>query len=233
MTLVEMLMALAIFAVVGSSILFALNASTKTVASSSEITTAESLTRSVIEYIKRSDYISARYPTDPGPAKVKVLLNGNISDGATTINLDIDDLDSEDGEFYNDLDDLAFPESGVIQIEEELIYYASRDGTSVTVSQRGYFGTEAAGHNDDKPVIFSPLYYDDTVYANIYEAAVEILDALEAGPYYGDYTVEAGILRLDPQVDLYGNDDGLQKIYVSVSYMGKVPLITQDYKVKR
>lgn len=211
-TLTEVIIAMAIFAVVGSSVMFALNSSSKTIIKAHEITTAESLTRTIIEYIKRSDY--------------------DYSVSTTDLN-ELVEIDDEDDEIEVD-DTTGFPASGVIQIEEELIYYASLDGNSFNDCIRGYAGTTAAEHANNTAVIDSPLYY----YApdiNICQAAgVNLAD----DPYYGDYTVETGILRLecqypDDDATPYSDDDGLQKIYVLVRYQGLEALTTESYKVNR
>jgi prepilin-type N-terminal cleavage/methylation domain-containing protein len=62
-SLTEVVIAMAVFGVIGVSIMLALNASSETIVSAHEMTIAESLTRSVIEYVKRSDYDSVNFPT--------------------------------------------------------------------------------------------------------------------------------------------------------------------------
>ena len=132
-SLAEVAIALAIFGVVGASVMFALNASSKTILSAHEITIAESLTRSVIEYAKRSPYDST---------------------------------------------------------------------------------------ND-------PVLYDSDVEDYV------VLLGLNGDPYYGDYTVDVDIERLDAEADGAGDDDGLQKITVDITYEGHEVLITEAYKVNR
>jgi prepilin-type N-terminal cleavage/methylation domain-containing protein len=233
LSLTEIIIAMIIFAVVGSSVMFALNASSKTIISAHEITTAESLTRSLIEYIKRSEYDATRYEYDPGSGKVNVTLNGSIDEGDTSINISVNDLDSEDDD-YNNLDDLDFPSSGIIQIEEELIYYASQDGSSFDGCERGYLHTEVAAHASGAAVLASPPYYEAPDTDICQAAGIILADA----PYYSEYTVETGILRLEcqypsPDTTRYRDDDGLQKIFVMVKYQGIEVLTTESYMVKR
>ena len=121
-SLTEVVIAMAIFGIVGASVMAALNASSKTIASAHEMTIAESLTRTTIEYVKRSDVNAVDYGT---------------------------------------------------------------------------------------------------------------LLALDGDPYYGDYTVDVDIERLDPEADGTGDDDGVQKITVVVKYDNRPVLTTEAYKVDR
>lgn len=136
-SLTEVIIALAIFGVVGTSVMMALNASNKTVVSAHEMTVAESVTRTEIEYIKRSAYDSSVVTTS---------LTGNISDSADVIPVD------DTGSFT----------SGVIQIEDELIQYTGTTGGSFTGCSRGFNGTTAAAHNNGTPVADTPIYYPIT-----------------------------------------------------------------------
>ena len=61
-TLAEVLIALTVMGMVGVSVMAALNASSKTIVSSHEMTIAESLTRTEMEYIKRYPYDSTNNP---------------------------------------------------------------------------------------------------------------------------------------------------------------------------
>lgn len=292
-TLTEILIALAIFAVVGSSVMYALNASTKTIISASEITTAESLTRTVIEYVKRADYVSSI---------VRTTLDDEIEAGDEEIPLD-------DASGFRPASDTN---PGIVQIEAEVVQYTGIVGNTLTGCNRGYAGTEAVGHEVDTTVIGGPAdadpassslssginaeatelylgnaddFYDATInnpglvlideelvqytdidYANrvlsgcvrgyngtvatTHDSGTSVDEAprarmhvyfnavsdagidLSGDPYFGDYIVETGILRLDPQDDGW-DDDGLQKIYVLVKYLDHNVLITQDYKVNR
>jgi len=200
-SLTEVVIAMAIFGVVGASIMSGLNASSKTIASSQEITIAESLTRTIIEYIKRSPYDFEVVTTN---------LNGNIDDDDETIPVD-------------DTDD--FPANGIIQIEDELIRYAGMSGNSFTGCERGFAGTTAASHDNNFPVADTPVYT-----AN--DAGID----LSGDPYYSDYVVDTGVLRLDADADDtedYKDDDGIQKILVVIKYQGKSTLTTEAYKVNR
>ena len=132
-SLTEVLIAMAIFGIVGTSVMLALNASSKTIASAHEMTVAESLTRTIVEYVKRSPYDST----------------------------------------------------------------------------------------NDPPV------YDST--SPSYVSPVD----LNADPYYGDYTVDVDVERLDPEADGTGDDDGMQAITVEVSYDNRPVLTTRAYKVDR
>ena len=132
-TLTEVIIALALFGLVGASVMGALNASSKTIVSAHEITIAESLTRTIIEYVKRCPYDST---------------------------------------------------------------------------------------ND-------PILYDSDV--EDYGALL----GLSGDPYYGDYTVDVDIERLDSEADGTDDDDGIQKITVQISYEGRQVLVTVAYKVNR
>ncbi|MFC1893587.1 prepilin-type N-terminal cleavage/methylation domain-containing protein [Chloroflexota bacterium] len=131
--LTEVVIALAVFGIVGASIMTALNASSETIISAHEITIAESLNRTIIEYVKRSPY----------------------------------------------------------------------DSTSAT-----------------------PVYDSDV-------EDYGTLLGLDGEPYYGDYTVDVDITRLDPEADGSGDDDGIQKITVQVIYDSRTVLTTEAYKVNR
>ena len=134
-TLTEVLIALVVFGMVGAAVMAGLNASNKTIVSAHEITTAESLTRTIIEYVKRS----------------------------------------------------------------------------------GYDASLEAGH---------PAYDSgNTDYITLL--------GLDDDPYYGDYTVDVDIERLDPEGDGDTDDDGIQKITVGIYYHARSVLITAAYKVDR
>jgi hypothetical protein len=72
-----------------------------------------------------------------------------------------------------------------------------------------------------------PPAYDSNV-----EDYIALL-GLNGDPYYGDYTVDVDIKRLDPEADGTGDDDGIQEITVHIDYRGKFALTTVDYKVNR
>lgn len=55
-------------------------------------------------------------------------------------------------EVYEDLDELQFPTSGTVGIDEERIRYSGRTASSLTVIQRGYL-TTAAEHLDKREVV--------------------------------------------------------------------------------
>ena len=208
LTLTEIIIAMAIFGLVGSGVMFALNVSSKTILSAHEITTAESLTRTMIEYVKRTPYDSDIIADE---------LQGSLSDDPAITTITLDDADE-------------FPTSGIIQIEEELVQYDGKSGDSLENCVRGYAGTTAASHDAGKAVINSPPYYDDATYSDIFDAAG--ID-FTGDPYYGDYSAEIGVLRLDPEADDYDDDDGMQKIMVLIRYQGRAALTTAEYKVNR
>ena len=62
LTLIEVLIALTVFAAISASLFIALNVSHKTTHSVNEQTTAESLTRAELEYIKSCDYDAENNP---------------------------------------------------------------------------------------------------------------------------------------------------------------------------
>ena len=134
LTLTEVVIAMAVFGMVGAAVMAGLNASNKTIVSAHEITVAESLTRTVIEYIKRSPYDSEVVTTN---------LAGNIGDDTDVIPV-------------GDTDD--FPASGIIQIEDELIQYADIVGNSFTDCVRGFADTTATSHDNGTPVADTPVY---------------------------------------------------------------------------
>jgi prepilin-type N-terminal cleavage/methylation domain-containing protein len=133
-SLTEVVIAMAVFGVVGMSVMLALNASSKTITSAHEITIAESVTRTELEYIKRFAYDSTIITT---------ALSGDITDGDTTIQVD---------------DASAFEPSGIIQIEDELIQYAGKAGGSFTGCERGFNDTTAAAHLNNTAVTDTPAY---------------------------------------------------------------------------
>jgi prepilin-type N-terminal cleavage/methylation domain-containing protein len=196
-SLTEVVIAMAIFGVVGISVMIALNASSKTITSAHEITIAESVTRTEIEYIKRSAYDSGIITTN---------LSGDITSGDTVISVD---------------DASAFDTSGIIQIDDELIQYAGKTGSSFNGCERGFNSTTAADHLNNTPVADTPEYTVPTD-----------LD-LNADPFYGDYGIAIIGMRLDPEGDGTDDDDGEQKITIVVTYHGRQILATTAYKVDR
>ncbi len=95
-TLTEVLIALAIFGIVGTSVMLALNASSKTIVSAHEITVAESLTRTIVEYVKRSAYDSVDYSVAPPQYAMYDSRSGDAAG-------DYDTLLGLDGDpYYND-----------------------------------------------------------------------------------------------------------------------------------
>ena len=135
-TLTEIIITMALFAMVGSGVMFALNASSKTIISAHEITTAESLTRTIVEFVKRSPYDSLAITNE---------LQGSVNDDPAITTIPLDDADD-------------FLTSGIIQIEEELIQYTGKSGDSLTGCTRGFAGTTVAAHNSGTAVIDTPAY---------------------------------------------------------------------------
>ncbi|MFQ5925300.1 MAG: prepilin-type N-terminal cleavage/methylation domain-containing protein [Dehalococcoidia bacterium] len=70
LTLLEVMIAVAIFGIIASGLFMALNVSSKTTATTNRLTTAESLTRSELEYVKALPYDETNNPpqyiVDPG-----------------------------------------------------------------------------------------------------------------------------------------------------------------------
>jgi prepilin-type N-terminal cleavage/methylation domain-containing protein len=133
-SLTEVIIAMAVFGVVGISVLVALNASSRTITSAHEITIAESVTRTEIEYIRRSAYDATIITTN---------LSAGIDDATNVIPVD---------------DPSSFPASGIIQIEDEIIRYAAIAGGTFTGCDRGFNGTTAAAHLNNTPVTDTPEY---------------------------------------------------------------------------
>ena len=52
-------------------------------------------------------------------------------------------------------------------------------------------------------------------------------------PIPNGYTIEVAPERLDPKGDGTGNDDGIQKITITIKHGDKVVLTLEDYKVNR
>ena len=137
-SLTEVAISLAIFGVVGASVMFALDASNQTILNAHEKTVAESLTRMVVESVKHSPY---------------------------------------DG----DNDPPRYSLAGVVDLGSDPYY-------------RDY--------------LIGPVVVEDDVTYLVAE-------------------------RLDSHADGTGDDDGIQKITVEISYRGKVALTTEAYKVDR
>jgi prepilin-type N-terminal cleavage/methylation domain-containing protein len=205
LTLPEVLIALVLFGLVGAGVMFGLDASNKTIVGAHEITTAESLTRTVIEYVKRSPYDSEVVTTN---------LAGAIDDDPALDTISVDDT-------------ADFPTSGIIQIEDELIQYDEKTGgqfgTAAHPVIRGFAGTDVDSHPNNTVVVDTPVY----------DVTIDVGVDLAGDPYYGDYVVDVGILYLDPEADGIDNDDGLQKMMIQVRYHGRVALKTEAYKVDR
>jgi prepilin-type N-terminal cleavage/methylation domain-containing protein len=98
LTLVEVLIALTVFAAISVSLFIALNVSHKTTHSVNEQTTAESLTRAELEYIKSCDYDAENNPpvygVDPGlviPTKYSIEVT------AERLDPDGDGTENDDG----------------------------------------------------------------------------------------------------------------------------------------
>jgi hypothetical protein len=75
-------------------------------------------------------------------AKAAIVLSLKSSILSNTMTIDV----------YDDLDELNFPASGIVQIDEEKIRYSSRTKTSLVVLQRGYL-SDAAIHLDKRDVV--------------------------------------------------------------------------------
>ena len=86
---------MAVFGMVGAGVMTGLNASSKTIISAHEITIAESLTRTIVEYVKRSEYdasFGAGHPTydsDNEDYVTMLGLNGDPYYGDYTVDVDI------------------------------------------------------------------------------------------------------------------------------------------------
>jgi prepilin-type N-terminal cleavage/methylation domain-containing protein len=100
LTLVEVLIALTVFAAISASLFIALNVSHKTTHSVNEQTTAESLTRAELEYIKSCDYDASleaghpQYEVDPDlviPTKYSIEIT------AERLDPEGDGTDNDDG----------------------------------------------------------------------------------------------------------------------------------------
>ena len=66
--------------------------------------------------------------------------------------------------------------------------------------------------------------YDDTSIPPVY-------DVLSSTP--PDFSIDIAAERMDPEEDGTGNDDGIQKITVTVEFQGEVKITLEDYKVNR
>jgi prepilin-type N-terminal cleavage/methylation domain-containing protein len=104
LTLVEVLIALTIFAAISVSLFIALNVSHKTTHSVNEQTTAESLTRAELEYIKSCDYDAENNPpvygVDPDlviPTKYSIGPPGGPPVVAERLDPEGDGFDNDDG----------------------------------------------------------------------------------------------------------------------------------------
>lgn len=77
LTLLEVVMAVAVFGIIAAGLFMALNVSLKATATTDRLTIAESLTRSELEYIKACDYVYWQYvdetstPPDYGNATLR------------------------------------------------------------------------------------------------------------------------------------------------------------------
>lgn len=213
-TLVEILIALAIISVAGGSIMSALNASSKTLTSVREITTAESLTRTQTEYIRRSQYDSQR--------------------AETTLSADISASDDEDDILVAST--AGFLPSGVVCIDNEIIQYDYKTGSEFRDCTRGVLGTSAAAHNQDARVVHDPYPSLDGPPDGSPGQPVYIVDpdiVLAGEPYYGEYQIEVEAVRLDPEGDGYDDDDGIQEITVKILHKGRLLLATSTYKADK
>ncbi|TET38257.1 MAG: prepilin-type N-terminal cleavage/methylation domain-containing protein, partial [Dehalococcoidia bacterium] len=74
LTLIEVVIAVALFGIIAGGLFMALNVSHKATDTTDRLTTAESLTRSELEYIKACDYDDSGYPSYGDP-------NGRIPPG--------------------------------------------------------------------------------------------------------------------------------------------------------
>lgn len=99
LTLVEVLIALTIFAAIAVSVFIALNVSHKTTASVNENTIAESLTRAELEYIKSCDYDAENNPPvyDVDPDLALPTTKYSIEVTAERLDPKGDGFDNDDG----------------------------------------------------------------------------------------------------------------------------------------
>jgi prepilin-type N-terminal cleavage/methylation domain-containing protein len=99
LTLIEVIIALAVFAAIAVSVFVALVVSTRTTASVNENTNAESLTRSALEIVKQCGYDATNNP----PRYQECLETMNIPNGydvvVTAVRLDpeVDGTENDDG----------------------------------------------------------------------------------------------------------------------------------------
>ena len=98
LTLVEVVIALAVFAAIAVSLFIALNVSHRTTHSVNQETTAESLTRAVLEYVKSCDYDDINNPPVYGvDPTLDIPTKYSIEVAAERLDPEGDGFDDDDG----------------------------------------------------------------------------------------------------------------------------------------
>lgn len=93
---------------------------------------------------------------------------------------------------YEDLDELDFPQTGYLVLDDEILHYSARDNDTFTVDLRGTNGTIAADHSDGVAVL---QYITDHTYI-IGQGPLTAATEVKAGPL-GNRTVEPSEYTLD------------------------------------
>lgn len=119
-------------------------------------------------------------------------------DSGATANEAIDDSETE----IDVNDSYYLPDSGVMKIDDEFIYFGARSSTQVTSCKRGMYGTTAAAHDDDS-IIYLPTITDQmmkwrpaTTWGSRYDSGTPVEDIIT------DLSRSAGF-------DVWQNEDGL------------------------
>jgi hypothetical protein len=130
------------------------------------------------------DFVSAAIPTDPDILLLQT--GGSVTYEVTTLNTfstsPIDAVMTTIGNLYTTV---GFPDSGVVKIQDELIYYGSKTANQFLECVRGYAGTTAAAYAAD-----TDMFLTDEIVEVIYELGPGEVLAVE-------FTIEAdpAILR--------------------------------------
>tara|TARA_R110000850_G_scaffold219874_1_gene345303 strand:+ start:67 stop:2469 length:2403 start_codon:yes stop_codon:yes gene_type:complete len=129
-------------------------------------------------------------------------------------------------------DATGLPDSGVLRIGNELISYSALSGDSVTVSERGAFGTTAASHDAGAAIGFAKRLYGTVMAVNGSTVTLDRESDLSfSGGQFSHGTIGQGLLGL-PVIDVNKVNTGAPS---SVhGYVGQLcSLGTYDFKVYR
>lgn len=129
-TLIEVLVALALFGIIAIAFLGGLATASRAVFIADERTTAESLARSQLEYVKNQDYI---YYSKPAHDDYHLIGLGEEGSKGYTVKVEVEPIDPETGEAYDEGEGVFDGDDGI----QKITVIVSHDD-KVVITLEGY-----------------------------------------------------------------------------------------------